>query len=634
MDTAEQRRQASESPRGLVYDGFMSYSHAADDLLAPRLQAGLQRFAKPWWKRRALRVFRDEASLSANPHLWSSITDALDDSAWFVLLLSPDAGSSPWVDREVGYWLEHKDPERIIPVLTEGDFAWENGDIVSDAAPPALQGVFSDEPRWVDLRFARTEEQLDLNNASFRAAVADIASAIRGVPKDELESEEVRQHRRTRRTATGAGVALLVLAIAAIGAALLAVDRSNEADTQRMAAEESAAEADAQRDVAEQQTAVAEQQTGVAEQLAFDARSDALAASAAAQLDVNPELALLLASEALQREVQPSALSAMHEALQRHRTLFQIEISPGVSLGGLSGAVGGMSPAGDFLAITGQGQDLQVWKVGADEPLWTVRYRGESTVVLSARFTDDGSAVVAHVAGLESDSPFEQTELHVFDSATGREVASVRIPGVRRALYPSAMSEFVDLTAPLPWVIDPGILDTPSGLEAGFLDSLTGSFSAVTTIDRPIGTERFGVPSTDATGRFFAVGAAGPGQVIDLETGALVFSFDGGISTLSADGSLLLANGYVTGRPLELWDLANEERLWAINNTFTRAWFSSDQTMVYGASPDGSTYLFDATTGEQLLRMASGEGATPLATVMSTNGRRLATFSTGFTARV
>ncbi len=34
------------SPGGVLYDGFISYSHAADDLLAPRLQAGLQRFAK------------------------------------------------------------------------------------------------------------------------------------------------------------------------------------------------------------------------------------------------------------------------------------------------------------------------------------------------------------------------------------------------------------------------------------------------------------------------------------------------------------------------------------------------------------------------------------------------------------
>jgi len=55
--------------RADAYDAFVSYSHAADDLLAPRLQTGLQRFAKPWWKRRALHIFRDESSLSASPHL-------------------------------------------------------------------------------------------------------------------------------------------------------------------------------------------------------------------------------------------------------------------------------------------------------------------------------------------------------------------------------------------------------------------------------------------------------------------------------------------------------------------------------------------------------------------------------------
>ena len=57
MATAEAETSQDEHvpPEGLVYDGFISYSHAADDLLAPRLQAGLQRFAKPWWKRRACR---------------------------------------------------------------------------------------------------------------------------------------------------------------------------------------------------------------------------------------------------------------------------------------------------------------------------------------------------------------------------------------------------------------------------------------------------------------------------------------------------------------------------------------------------------------------------------------------------
>jgi len=109
------------------YDGFISYSHAADDLLAPRSQSALQRFAKPWWKRRAVRVFRDEASLSANPHLWESITEALDTSGWFILLLSPDAAQSQWVNQEVAYWVEHKDPSRILPVVTGGEFGWDEG---------------------------------------------------------------------------------------------------------------------------------------------------------------------------------------------------------------------------------------------------------------------------------------------------------------------------------------------------------------------------------------------------------------------------------------------------------------------------------------------------------------------------
>lgn len=221
------------------FDAFMSYAHAADDLLAPRLQSALQSFAKPWWRRRALRVFRDQASLSANPHLWTSITDALGSSSWFILLASPQAASSEWVDREVEWWLEHGETGRILPVVTDGEFAWDEaaGRLDHDrstAAPPALVDAFDEEPRWVDLRFARTDEQLDMGNARFRDAVADLASAIRGVAKDDLESEEVLRHRSAMRTAWTAAIALALLVVVAIGSAIYA-------STQRSAAVEQAA---------------------------------------------------------------------------------------------------------------------------------------------------------------------------------------------------------------------------------------------------------------------------------------------------------------------------------------------------------------------------------------------------------
>ena len=47
------------------YDAFISYSHDADPQIASALQSALHRFAKPWYRLRSLRVFRDNASLSA-----------------------------------------------------------------------------------------------------------------------------------------------------------------------------------------------------------------------------------------------------------------------------------------------------------------------------------------------------------------------------------------------------------------------------------------------------------------------------------------------------------------------------------------------------------------------------------------
>ena len=79
------------------YDAFISYSHAADGQLAPALQGALHRFAKPWHRRRALHVFRDQTSLGLTPELWPEIERALAASRYFLLLASPKAAASHWV---------------------------------------------------------------------------------------------------------------------------------------------------------------------------------------------------------------------------------------------------------------------------------------------------------------------------------------------------------------------------------------------------------------------------------------------------------------------------------------------------------------------------------------------------------
>lgn len=89
----------------MAYNAFISYSHTADATLAAALQSALHRFAKPWYKLRALHIFRDQTNLAVNPALWSSIRDALDQSLFFILLASTEAAASPWVAKEVEYWI-------------------------------------------------------------------------------------------------------------------------------------------------------------------------------------------------------------------------------------------------------------------------------------------------------------------------------------------------------------------------------------------------------------------------------------------------------------------------------------------------------------------------------------------------
>src|ERR1700681_1102235 len=109
----------------MAYNAFISYSHTADGPLAAALQSSLHSFAKPWYKLRALHIFRDQTNLAVNPALWSSIRDALDQSS-FILLASPEAAASPWVAKEAEYWIGKNGPSHVLIVLTGGTLKWDH----------------------------------------------------------------------------------------------------------------------------------------------------------------------------------------------------------------------------------------------------------------------------------------------------------------------------------------------------------------------------------------------------------------------------------------------------------------------------------------------------------------------------
>jgi hypothetical protein len=129
------------------YKAFISYSHSADNQLAPALRTALHGFAKPWYRLRAMRVFRDETGLAITPALWPSIEAALLDSEYFLLLASPEAAASEWVQREVACWLDRRPADHLLIALTGGKIRWNdaahdfdwNG---TDALPRRLSKAF------------------------------------------------------------------------------------------------------------------------------------------------------------------------------------------------------------------------------------------------------------------------------------------------------------------------------------------------------------------------------------------------------------------------------------------------------------------------------------------------------------
>ena len=222
----------------MAYNAFISYSHTADVTFAAALQSALHRFAKPWYKLRALHIFRDQTNLAINPGLWSSIRDALDQSSFLILLASPEAAASPWVAKEAEYWVEKNGTSHVLLVLTGGTLKWDHssGCFTSEhtsALPEALLRCFSEEPLFLDVRWARESGvRLRLHEPRFHEAVLQLASTLHNRPKDELDGTDIRMRRHARLLAASGLIAILLIAFFAIRQTRL----SHEESTRNFAA--------------------------------------------------------------------------------------------------------------------------------------------------------------------------------------------------------------------------------------------------------------------------------------------------------------------------------------------------------------------------------------------------------------
>jgi WD40 repeat protein len=336
------------------YNAFISYSHAADGKLAPAIQAGLENFAKPWFKIRNLNIFRDESNLTISPNLWGKIQQALDNSNYLIYMASPESAKSKWVIQEISYWLENKSLDTILIVLTDGELKWRNNGLTPfnerNSLPEILEEKVLEEPLFGDFTNLRKHDDLSLNNPLFKNEVLKIASQLHNKEPKELASEEVRTHKRMVRVRNIALIALVTLFLTATGAAFVAYINANKARIER--------------DIAQ---------------------ANYLMSEAKDQFDISPSLALKLAEIALNKNTDSSIERSAYEIAIK-TTYPQIILNEKAPLTSTI-----FSPDGSFILTGSEDGVPKLWSLDGAP---VKEFKKNITGVSSLAFSKDGQNIL------------------------------------------------------------------------------------------------------------------------------------------------------------------------------------------------------------------------------------------------
>jgi len=209
-----------------AFSAFISYSHA-DGAIAQKLHRKIEAYILP----KRLRanhdifrrdkgkigpVFRDKEDLPAGMDLSNSVKTGLQVSQNLIILCSPHAKKSPWVNKEIRLFRQLHPDKPILAALISGEPA--------DAFPDALTED-GGEPLAADLR---------KNGDGWKLGFLKLIAGITNVPLDALIQRDA-QRKLRRVTAVTFITAMALLAM--IGMTIYAYKQRQEAQEQRVAAE-------------------------------------------------------------------------------------------------------------------------------------------------------------------------------------------------------------------------------------------------------------------------------------------------------------------------------------------------------------------------------------------------------------
>ncbi len=178
------------------YWAFISYSHrdqawaqwlhhALETYRVPRRLVGRDSALGPI-PRRLFPVFRDQDELPSSPNLSGAIDQALLESRYLIVIASPYAAVSKWVDQEIARFRALGRTDRILCLIVDGEphAELQPGKGLLECFPPSLRTVDGIEPIAADVRPGKDGKP---------AARLKLIAGVLGVGLDELRRRERRR---------------------------------------------------------------------------------------------------------------------------------------------------------------------------------------------------------------------------------------------------------------------------------------------------------------------------------------------------------------------------------------------------------------------------------------------------------
>ena len=643
--------QAGDHTR--VHDAFISYSRRNREF-AVRLEKALENYAPPKHSgaaQRRLDVFRDETDFTGVDY-HSSLDSHLHASAKLIVVCSPDARRSTYVNDEIRRFAQAHGAQNIVPVLVAGVPNNEAlpGHEDERAFPDALCEALEMPLAANYLNFNSRNDRIE--KGPFEGAWYLILANLHGVSRAVIEDRERKRHARRRRIqAAVVGSVMTALAVALV----VTLISRREAVVQRGVAQTRQREAEVARDAAtkaadeERKAKLAEQaQRERADERSQVALSRQLAAQALTELrEGRLDSALLLDLEAQNAADTLEARSGFLSSLVSNPRLITF-LRSAPRLSGIS-----FSGDGKTLAVAGEKQ-VMLWNIASQRPigppingdadriltvalspdgyqvahgteafgkdlrLWDTRSRRPIRVPLDAK---DGAVrgVVYSPDGRMLATGLDEGQVGLWDTATLR-LKDERLVGHRGRVTALAFSP--DSKAVAGGGVDGTVIvwDATSGQRRSEA-AVTISGGAVETVAfSPDGR----LVASAGSDRTITIWSSATGQV----EGAPLLGHTDAVNSVAfnADGKLL-ASGSADGSVI-LWDVATrvplEPPLRAHTSSVQAVSFNTDGTILASGEYDGTVILWDVLRLHRLEETLGGYGGEVRSVALSPDGRTLA----------